>query len=513
MNKRKVSNGDSKSPAKRTQTNLFSDGGSGTVGPHRIYQGDCLEVLHDMDERSVSLIVSSPPYNIGKKYEVASTYDDYLDGQRRVIHELCRVVKDDGFICWQVGNHVKKAVVMPIDLSVHQFFLERGMRLMLRFVWSFGHGLHCQKRLSGRYETISLYSRSGDLSKIPGPTAYVGGVSEWSSLRLIIPNVKNNHPEKTVHPCQFPIELVERFVLALTPVDGSVMDIYAGVGSAVVAAILHGRTGIGIEIDAGFCEIAIRRIKDARCGVLQKRKIGTLIYEPSDRDSTARFPEVWKDVSNPSLVAERDFPTPCYATQKPASTMDSNFRSELLKNTDLLICCASCSIEDIMSEVRVLKTSASVCFLFDHRVHGFADRDVQILSTGARHGLHLRNRIVSWYKKDSTYTSVLWFTVDDDGFYFDLDSIRIPSKYPGKKSVRTGMLSGNPLGKNPSDVWEDCCGTCPIEIGLGTCHMKRLVRGLCPLGGNVMVFASSSISREYCNVAFCDIKRNSLFYY
>lgn len=479
-------------------------------GVYDIYQGDCLDVLRNMENTSISLIMSSPPYNIGKKYEVVTAVDDCLNGQRRVIHELCRVIKDDGFICWQVGNHVSNAVVMPIDLKVHGFFQEQGMRLLRRFVWSFGHGLHCQKRLSGRYETVSVYTRSGDLTKVPGPASYVGGQTEWCSLRLTIPNVKNNHPEKTDHPCQFPIELVERFVLALTPIDGRVMDIYAGVGSAVVAAVFHGRRGIGIEIDPEYCKIALRRIEEARSGILRKRELGTPVYEPSNRDSIARLPDAWKDMMNPSLEMENAFSISCQAVQKFASTLDANSRGELFGKTDLLICLSSVGGEQIISDIHLLKKSASVCFVFDHRMCGFDDNDAHIFSLCVQHGLKLRNRIISWYKNDSGYTSVLWFTVENDGFYFDLDSIRVPSKYPGKKSVATGLLSGNPLGKNPSDIWEDCCGVCPFELGLGSCHMKRLVRSLCPLGGNAVVFTSSSISSEYCNMVFCDIKRNCL---
>src|SRR5699024_2513972 len=85
----------------------------------------------------------------------------------------------------------------------------------------------------------------------------------------IFPNVKSNHVEKTSHPCQFPVELVERLVLSLTEEGDSVLDPYMGVGSSVIAAIKHGRVGYGCDIEKEYVDIAHDRIKQFHEGTLR----------------------------------------------------------------------------------------------------------------------------------------------------------------------------------------------------------------------------------------------------
>ena len=108
-----------------------------------------------------------------------------------------------------------------------------------------------------------------------------------------IPNVKSNHPEKTEHPCQFPIELVERCVLALTNENSWVLDPFAGVGSTVIAAIKNNRNAIGIEKEANYCKIAKQRIIDLNEGVLKIRPINKPIHKPSGNDKVSQVPKDW----------------------------------------------------------------------------------------------------------------------------------------------------------------------------------------------------------------------------
>jgi adenine-specific DNA-methyltransferase len=95
-----------------------------------------------------------------------------------------------------------------------------------------------------------------------------------------IPNVKNNHVEKTVHPCQFPVELVERFVLSLTSPGDWVIDPFSGVGTTVAAAVRQGRRGGGSEMLAEYDEIARRRVREAFAGTLASRPMDQPIYDP-----------------------------------------------------------------------------------------------------------------------------------------------------------------------------------------------------------------------------------------
>ena len=95
-----------------------------------------------------------------------------------------------------------------------------------------------------------------------------------------IPNVKSNHVEKTEHPCQFPIELAERLVLALSDTNDKVLDPYMGVGSTIIAALKHGRDGDGSDIDARYVEIAEQRVEALLGGTLKMREMGKPIYDP-----------------------------------------------------------------------------------------------------------------------------------------------------------------------------------------------------------------------------------------
>ncbi len=97
--------------------------------------------------------------------------------------------------------------------------------------------------------------------------------------------MKANHIEKTIHPCQFPVELVERFVLATTLPGDLVVDPYMGVGTTACAAVLHGRRTAGAEIVPEYVAIARRRLALAAAGRLGVRPRTRPVHEP-DPDST-----------------------------------------------------------------------------------------------------------------------------------------------------------------------------------------------------------------------------------
>ena len=248
----------------------------------------------------MQLIVTSPPYSIGKKYEQRSPLDAYVASQAEVIAECIRLLHPRGSLCWQVGNHVQNGEIFPLDMVLYPVFQSHGLRLRNRIVWHFEHGLHCSKRLSGRYEAILWFTKGDDYifnldpirvpSKYPGKKYFKGPkMGQLSCNPLgknpgdvwIFPNVKNNHVEKTIHPCQFPIELVERLVLSLTKPDGKVFDPYMGVGSAVIAAIKHSRLGYGCDVVPEYVDIARRRVRELQAGTLKTRPMNRPVYDPT----------------------------------------------------------------------------------------------------------------------------------------------------------------------------------------------------------------------------------------
>ncbi|MCO5216700.1 MAG: site-specific DNA-methyltransferase [Thermomicrobiales bacterium] len=262
---------------------------------------DNMHFMRNLPDESMQLIVTSPPYNIGKSYEKRSELDDYIKAQSEVIGECVRLLAPGGSICWQIGNHIAKdGEVVPLDLVLYPIFKEHGLKLRNRIVWHFEHGLHSKKRFSGRYETILWFTKSDDYvfnldpvrvpSKYPNKRHFKGPkAGELSGNPLgknpsdvwIIPNVKNNHVEKTIHPCQFPVELVERLVLALSDEGDNVLDPYLGVGSSVIAALLHDRNGFGCDTEQSYIEVALQRIKQLRDGTLRTRPMGKPVYDPN----------------------------------------------------------------------------------------------------------------------------------------------------------------------------------------------------------------------------------------
>jgi len=285
---------------------------------------DSAQFTRKIPDETIQLIITSPPYNIGKAYETQVSIQDYLDTQTELIYELVRTLKPNGSLCWQTGNYVENSEVFPLDIYYHPIFKKAGLNLRNRIIWHFGHGLHASKRFSGRYETLLWFTKSdnyvfnlddvripskypnkrhykgekkGELSGNPrgkNPSDFWGKIqNDFDSGMWGIPNVKANHVEKTDHPCQFPVELVERCVLAMTNEGDIVFDPYAGVASSLVAAIKHNRKAVGVDRAEEYIKIGKSRIQQLINGTLETRPIGTPVYEPTGKEKIAQIPVEW----------------------------------------------------------------------------------------------------------------------------------------------------------------------------------------------------------------------------
>lgn len=273
---------------------------------YAIWQGDTENFLKSVPEGPLfDLVVTSPPYNIGKPYEKKGALEDYLAWQKRIIALIIPRMKANGSLCWQVGNFVDNGQIVPLDIEFAPIFKAHGLQMRNRIIWHFGHGLHTRRRFSGRYEVVLWYTKSDDYyfdldavripSKYPGKKHFKGPKKGeisgnplgknpedvWEGAPDIwnIPNVKSNHVEKTGHPCQFPVGLIERLVLSMTGPGGLVFDPYAGVGSAGVAAAIHRRRFWGCELDPGYAEEAARRVSEALAGTARYRPHDKPVYD------------------------------------------------------------------------------------------------------------------------------------------------------------------------------------------------------------------------------------------
>lgn len=291
-----------------------------------IAPGNCLDTLSGLPNDFAKLIITSPPYNLGKAYEKETSLSHYLDSLDPVLEQIVRVLSPAGSLCWQVGNYVADGEVFPLDIYFYQRLKAKGLKLRNRIIWHFEHGLHASKRFSGRYETLLWFSKSDSYtfnldpvrvpSKYPGKTHFKGEkrgqpsgnplgknpsdiwrivAQDWETALWNIPNVKANHPEKTIHPCQFPIELVERCVLALTNEGDWVLDPFSGVGSALLAALKNKRRAFGCEKEEEYVSIAKQRIADLYSGALRYRQLGKPVHQPTGREKVAQIPMEWRN--------------------------------------------------------------------------------------------------------------------------------------------------------------------------------------------------------------------------
>jgi len=276
-----------------------------------MYNGDCFSLLSQLHAKFVDLNVSSPLHCMGKEYETSTDYKDFIAIHEKLLPELLRVTKPGGSICWQVGFHVAKGSVTPLDYLVYSVFSKiTELVLRNRIVWTFGHGLHCKKRFSGRHETI-LWFTKGDSYKFnldavriaqryPGKRSYKGenrgrpsGNPKGKNPGDVweMPVVNANHVEKTEHPCQYPFALAQRLIRGLTNPNEVVLDPFFGSGTTAAAAINEKRRFVGSELSKRYYDIAYLRAKEANVGSLKYRPHDKPIFQPNPNTKVAQFPE------------------------------------------------------------------------------------------------------------------------------------------------------------------------------------------------------------------------------
>lgn len=281
-----------------------------------LYNGNCLDMLKKIPDETIDIIITSPPYCMGKAYEDAKDdIETFCKQHTDIFSDIYRILKPGGSICWQVGYHVNRSSILPLDFYVYNIFtgsnneLRYPLILRNRIIWTFGHGLNDTKRFSGRHETI-LWFTKGDIynfdldsvripQKYPGKKAYKGpNKGKFSGNPMgknpsdiwDIPNVKAKHIEKTCHPCQFPVAIPQRLIKALVPNGGIVLDPFMGSGTTGVAAIVEKRKFVGAETFSNYFNIATDRINDAINGDAKYRE-DTPVTKPNAKTSVAKLPE------------------------------------------------------------------------------------------------------------------------------------------------------------------------------------------------------------------------------
>ncbi len=285
------------------------------------YCCNCFDLFKTLADQSVNLVLTSPPYCMGKSYEKATDdLNTFRETQSKTLREAIRVLKRGGSLCWEVGFHVDENEVTPLDFVVFELIDEinktlpedEKLKLRGRIVWTFRHGLIPKQRFAGRHETILWYTKGDEYlfdpntirisPRYPGKTYSKGakkGKPSCNPKGMVpsdvwdIPNVKANHIEKTKHPCQFPEAIPARLIKTLTKPGDLVLDPFLGSGTTAVACALNKRKFIGSELKKRYFNISAKRVGEAFDGTIQIRP-DVPVMDPDPKSKVARPPEPTK---------------------------------------------------------------------------------------------------------------------------------------------------------------------------------------------------------------------------
>lgn len=243
------------------------------------------EQMSQIDDKTVDLVVTSPPYNIdiqygnktskgkvveskGVKYEDKMSEDDYRAMLKKVFDECKRVIKDDGSIWINIKNRVIDGVIVP-PFWIQDMFSDMYLKNLI--VWNFDWGGSTNKRFAPRYEFVfwfvkdkNNYKFNLDDVKIPAlnyrpdryKTQFKNPTDVWR-----ISMVSGNFEERTAHPAQYPEELIERIILAGSNQGDIILDPFMGSGTTAVVAKKLKRHYLGYEILEEYCNMANERLK------------------------------------------------------------------------------------------------------------------------------------------------------------------------------------------------------------------------------------------------------------
>lgn len=245
---------------------------------YRYETGDCRELLKKVPDGSVRLVVTSPPYNIGKpygKYRDRIALNDWEELLRDVTREVVRILTPDGsfFLNLSPVPFGKGKEILPLPFIGYQIMKENGLYLRNMITWTFNNMQNCTNRLSGRYENIlwgvkdiENYVFHLDDVRIPYITKndkrLEGGVGRNPTDVWYFDRVNNMTKKKLnlSHPTIYPLPMIVRILKMSSDAGDTVLDPFAGSGTSLVAAKILKRNAIGFEIDGGYKKEAKRRL-------------------------------------------------------------------------------------------------------------------------------------------------------------------------------------------------------------------------------------------------------------
>ena len=227
------------------------------------------EDMHELPDRSVHLMITSPPYNVGKEYDEDLTLDDYRSLIHRVLKETYRVLAPGGRACVNVANLGRKPYI-PLHSFVIADASECGFFMRGEIIWNKGRGAGASTAwgswlsasgpiLRDTHEYILVFQkppftrpkRTGQNSTIQRDEFLEFTKSVWT--------FNPESAKRAKHPAPFPIELPYRLIQLLSFESDVVLDPFMGTGATAVAAVQTGRRWVGYDISKEYCATTIER--------------------------------------------------------------------------------------------------------------------------------------------------------------------------------------------------------------------------------------------------------------
>jgi len=244
---------------------------------------DTLESQNLLHSAIFDLVITSPPYNIGKEYENVVPVDEYVTWTDRWITETCRLLTNQGALLLNLGyvpvETKGRAVPLPYLL-----WDKIPLYLNQEIVWNYSAGVACKNYLSPRNEKILWYVKDKDhyvfnLDAIRDPNVKYPHSKRHGKPRVntlgknpsdvweiakVTTGAGRSSAERTTHPCQFPTDLIDRLVRGFSQEGDIVFDPFVGSGTTIESCIRYNRYCVGFEIREDYCDIAAGRIKTYR---------------------------------------------------------------------------------------------------------------------------------------------------------------------------------------------------------------------------------------------------------
>jgi len=239
----------------------------------QVILGDAREVLKRLPNNCVHLMVTSPPYNVGKEYDEDLTLGEYLDFIEEVMKEVYRVLVWGGRICFNVANLGRKPYI-PLHAYLITLFEEIGFLFRGEIIWNKGDAVSgsstawgswmsaSNPMLRDQHEYIIVMSK-GDFRRndAEGKESTITR-DEFLEFTKSVWSFPPESAKKIGHPAPFPEELPYRCIQLYTFKGDVVLDPFVGSGTTCIAALKTGRHFIGIDINENYVRIAQKRIKE-----------------------------------------------------------------------------------------------------------------------------------------------------------------------------------------------------------------------------------------------------------